>query len=126
MTSQSDPAISTHAECSFDPALYSSLFYSGDFPDESEAKIYEWLIEQFHNIFIDGMKLLHFVKTSTNFQNIRYAIMQVHVEIFVRQNIVLTSVFVIRSYICHKKLRQKLFCGIISKRLVILELKLSL
>lgn len=55
MTSQSDPAISTHAECSFDPALYSSLFYSGDFPDESEAKIYEWLIEQFHNIFIDGI-----------------------------------------------------------------------
>ena len=58
MASQSDPAITTHAECSFDPALYSSMYYSA----KGAAKVYNWLIGQFHDIFIDGMNYCTLLK----------------------------------------------------------------
>lgn len=57
MTTEPDSFFTTHAKSSFDPALFSSLFYGGNFPDETAGKIFDWLIKQFHDIFNDGMNL---------------------------------------------------------------------
>lgn len=54
MTSKSDLSLTTHAESSFDPALYASLFYSGHFQDTTEKKFSAWILQQFHDIFSEG------------------------------------------------------------------------
>ena len=53
----SDLALATHAESSFDPDLYVSLFYSGKYHNEKDVNISAWLQDRCHDTFKDGMYL---------------------------------------------------------------------
>lgn len=51
MTSESDPTLTSHAEASFDPALYVSLFSAENISNEPESR---WTYDQIHDIFKEG------------------------------------------------------------------------
>ena len=50
MTAIPDPSVTTHAESSFDPVFYVSEFYGDNLLRETK-----WILDQFHDTFVDGM-----------------------------------------------------------------------
>ena len=54
---ESDAAVTTHAESCFDPALYMSLFFSGNFHNDSVKYITEWMLDAVHGVFKCGLLL---------------------------------------------------------------------
>ena len=52
--SSKDATLTSHAESSFDPDLYVSLYYSGEYSCEEEKNSTTWSFDKLHDIFKEG------------------------------------------------------------------------